>query len=198
MTKYVLNSGAVGDNPEKARSFFAEISDGLGDNPKLLIGFFAQKREDWESGFEVISERVKSYAPEGVTPELALAFPDSFQDQMKSSDAIYLPGGDDHLCQYWLRQLNVPKVWDGKVVGTNSATSHAMSKHFWTCDWRKCMDGLGILDIKFLAHFNSDFGASDPRGPIDWQKAHDELSGYGDSSLPIHALAEGDYIVIEQ
>lgn len=60
------------------------------------------------------------------------------------------------------------------------------------------MDGLGILPIKFLAHYKSDFGASDPRGPIDWEKAYDELSKYGDTSLPIHALEEGYFVIINQ
>jgi hypothetical protein len=33
--------------------------------------------------------------------------------------------------------------------------------------------------------------ADDPRGPIDWQKAYEELAAYDDTSLPIHALKEG-------
>jgi len=32
-------------------------------------------------------------------------------------------------------------------------------------------------------------------GTSDWQKAYYELSAYGDTSLPIHALKEGKFIV---
>jgi hypothetical protein len=73
-----------------------------------------------------------------------------------------------------------------------------LATHFWTCDWRLCLDGLGILPIKFIPHYESDFGADDPRGPIDWQKAYDELAVYGDTSLPIHALTESEFIVLEK
>jgi hypothetical protein len=59
------------------------------------------------------------------------------------------------------------------------------------------MDGLGILPMKFIAHYKSSYGGNDPRGPIDWDKAYSELSKYGDTSLPIHALEEGHFIVIK-
>lgn len=60
------------------------------------------------------------------------------------------------------------------------------------------MDGLGILPIKFIPHYTSDFGSGGSRGTVNWDNAYKELEEYGDKSLPIHALEEGDYIVIEQ
>lgn len=50
---------------------------------------------------------------------------------------------------------------------------------------------LGVLPIKFLAHFKSHYGDIDSRGPIDWDKAYRDLENYGDKSLPIFALEEG-------
>ena len=60
------------------------------------------------------------------------------------------------------------------------------------------MDGLGLLPIKFLAHYESGYGKDDPRGAIDWQQAYKELESYGDTSLPIYAPREGEFIVIEK
>jgi hypothetical protein len=100
--------------------------------------------------------------------------------------------------QYWLGKFDLPKIWDGKVIATSSASSHALSKQYWTCDWRKCNEGLGILPIKFLAHFKSEYGTSDPRGPIDWDKARKELEEFGDKSLQIYALEEGDFEIFEK
>ena len=60
------------------------------------------------------------------------------------------------------------------------------------------MDGLGILPVKFFSHYQSDYGNDNPRDPIDWQKGYEELKNYGDTSLPIHALKEGEFIVIEK
>ena len=126
-----------------------------------------------------------------------LAFPETFENQIALADAVYIHGGDVHLIQYWLRQFDLPAIWEGKVIATNSASSHALATHFWTCDWRQLMDGLGLLPIKFLAHFNSEYGNDDPRGPIDWEKAKKQLEEYGDTTLPVHALEEGTFVVIQ-
>ena len=197
MTKYVLNSGGMRDKPELSRQFFSEMLEGFGEKPKLLICFFASPREDWEEKYQQDIESIQTLVPDGVEPVFEMASPDTFVKQVKTADAIYIHGGDDHLLQYWLKQFDIPRIFEGKTIGTNSASSHALAKHFWTCDWRKCMNGLGVLPIKFLAHFKSDYGSEDPRGPIDWNKAYNELEKYGDTSLPIYALEEGHFVVLE-
>jgi hypothetical protein len=197
MTKYVLNSGGLKNNVEGAKLFFAEVLKGLGDNPKLLFCFFAEKRENWEQKFPTYVEGFKAWMPEGINPQFELAFPETFADQIANNDVLYMHGGDDHLIRYWLEQFNLPEIWKNKVVATNSASSDILSKSFWTCDWRQCKDGLGILPIKFIPHYDSDYGKDDPRGPIDWQKAYNELQEYGDKDLPIYALKEGEYKVFE-
>lgn len=56
--------------------------------------------------------------------------------------------------------------------------------------------GLSILPIKFLPHYKSSYGNEDSRGHIDWDKALQELKDYKED-FPIHALKEGEYVVIE-
>lgn len=197
MTKYVLNSGGMKNNISGAKKFVSELVTGFGTEPKILFCFFAEKRENWEEKFPQYVEGFRKWSPKGVAPKFELAFPDTFEEQIKSSDIVYLHGGDDHLLLYWLGQFNLPKIWEGKVVGTNSASTDAVSKHFWTCDWRELKDGLGILPIKAIAHFNSSYGENDPRGPVDWETAKKELAEYGDKSLPIYALEEGEFEVFE-
>ncbi len=198
MTKYILNSGGIGNSQDKGAKFFNEMLKGLSLSPKILICAFAQPREDWEEKFAEDVDYFNSIFNKDVRPILDLAFPDSFEKQVGESDAIYIHGGDDHLIQYWLKKFDLPKIWEGRVVATNSASSHALSQSFWTCDWRRCMEGLGILPIKFLAHFKSQYGSQDPRGSIDWDAAHSLLQKYGDNTLPIYALEEGEYKVIEK
>lgn len=60
------------------------------------------------------------------------------------------------------------------------------------------MDGLGILPMKFLAHYESSYGSDDARGPVDWRRGYEELKEYGDTTLRVHALKEGEFVVIEQ
>lgn len=197
MTKYILNSGAIKSNPQKASKFFDEVLKNLGNNPKILMCFFAILRENWEEKYEENLGILPGFFKKGVEAKFELAFPDTFVSQIKNCDVIYLHGGDDHLVQYWLKKFDLSKIWEGKVIATSSASSNALSKQFWTCDWRRNMEGLGILPIKFIAHFNSEYGLKDPRGPIDWNKAYKELEVYEDRNLPIYALEEGDYQVFE-
>lgn len=198
MTKYVLNSGGIRNNPGKAKEFFAEIVKGLGPKPKMLITQFSQPRENWELKFAEYESSMNDSMPDGVEAQFELAFPDQFEEQVKRSDIIYMNGGDDHLIRYWLEQYDLPKLWEGKVVAGSSAGSGVLVAHYWTCDWRKLGDGLGIVPIKFLPHYNSNYGTDDPyRGPVDWDKGLSELQKYGDTNLPVHALGEGEFVVVE-
>jgi hypothetical protein len=198
MTKYILNSGGIKRHLKLKKKFHQEIVKDIDSDPKFLLCNFAQGREYWESKFQGYSDTIAEDMPEGVKPSFELAMPDTFAEQCKRADVIYFHGGDDHLLQFWMKQFNLDEIFKNKVVATNSASSDMVATHHWTCDWRQCADGLGILPIKFIPHYKSDFGGDDPRGSIDWQKAYDELKAYGDTSLPIYALKEGEYIVMEK
>ena len=197
MTKYVLNSGGINNQPALKKQFHRELVKDLNTKPKFVLCDFAQAREYWEAKFPQYSAAIIEDMPEGIVPSIIMAMPDEFAEQCAAADIIYFHGGDDHLLQYWIRQFDVPNIFKNKVIATNSASSQMLSNSFWPCDWRECMEGLNILPIKFIAHYQSNFGANDPRGPIDWQKAYDELAVHGEASLPIHALKEGEYIVLE-
>jgi len=195
MTKYILNSGGIKNNIDEGKRFFAEAVKNLGNNPKVLLCLFAYPREYWEKKLEEVKQ--VSLYPDDINPIFELAFPDKFKDQIKNADVIYIYGGDDHLLRYWFNKYNIPKIWEGKVILTNSASSNFLSKYFWTSDWRQNMEGFGIFPIKFLPHFKSKYGDNDPRGPIDWDKAYDDLKSYKED-LPIYALKEGEFVVFEK
>ena len=198
MTKYVLNSGGIKNAPSLKREFHRELVKDLDENPKFLLCNFAQGREYWEVTFQSYSGAISEDLPYTLIPSFALAMPDTFITQCSEADIIYFHGGDDHLIQYWMRQFDLMELFKDKVVATNSASSNLLVTHYWTCDWRQCGDGLGILPIKLIPHYNSAFGGDDPRGSIDWEQAKRELEEYGDKSLPVYALEEGEYKVFEQ
>jgi peptidase E len=197
MTKYILNSGGIRKDEEKAKKFFAEVVHGLGSRPKILLCMFAVPREDWSEKYAKFTERELNFFPQGVDPIFSIAYPKTFAEQVKDTDIVYMFGGDTHLALFWLKQLNVPEVWEGKVVAASSATSMALSSYAWSCDWREPFAGLGIVPGVFIAHYGSDFGALDMRGPIDWNVAKKEVEALH-LNVPIHAVNEGDYIIFEQ
>jgi hypothetical protein len=198
MTKYVLNSGGAKHQPKLKKEFHQELIKGLGASPRFLLCNFAQGREYWEPKFQGYSDSIAEDMPESVRPSFELAMPGKFAQQCKRADVIYFHGGDDHLLKYWMQQFYIPDIFAAKVVATSSASSDMLAASYRTCDWRQCMDGFGILPIKFIPHYQSDFGHDDPRGPIDWQKAYDELRNYGDQTVPIHGLREGEFVVFER
>lgn len=182
------------NNPEGARSFFAALVKNAGARPNILLVLFAQPREVWEEKFPRYTEAYRKLLPAGIEVTFEMALPDKLAEQVKNADIIYCHGGDDHLAQYWFKKTNIVDLWQDKTVGVNSATTHALAAHFWTCDWRQCMDGLGVLPVKVIAHYGSSYGFNDPRGPIDWEESKVELAKYGDSKLPIYALKEGEFV----
>lgn len=198
MTKYVLNSGGIKNQPELKKKFHQELINGLDGTPKFLLCNFAQGREYWEIKFQGYSDAIVEDMPDGVIPTFTLAMPNDFIEQCRQANVIYFHGGDDHLLKYWMSQFDMVSMFKDKVVATNSASSNMLATHYWTCDWRQCGDGFGVAPIKFIPHYQSNFGNDDPRGPIDWQKAYDKLAAYGNTSLPIYALKEGEFIVREQ
>jgi peptidase S51-like protein len=198
MTKYVLNSGGAKHYPDLRKQWHQEIIKGLDDAPAFLLCNFAQGREYWERKFQEYTSGIAADMPDGIKPTYELAMPAKFAKQCSKADVIYIHGGDTHLLQYWMKPFDLPELFKDKVVATSSAGSALLVTSYWACDWRQCGDGLGIIPIKLIPHYQSNYGNDDPRGPIDWQHSYDELKKYGDDSLPIYALKEGEYAVFEQ
>lgn len=194
MTKYILNSGGIRKDDDKRLEYFKELV-GHQEEPKVLVCLFAMPREEWEVKYPEYKAWVLEVAP---SAEVLLAMPSKFEQQVEWSEGIYIHGGDDHLASYWLSKYELAKLFEGKTIAANSAGSISLSMHGWSADWRNCVDGMGLLPIKFIAHYKSDsYTSNDPRGPIDWEAAKDSLAAHGDADLPLHALEEGDYIVVE-
>lgn len=197
MTKYVVNSGGIRSDPAKAGMFFKEIVNGLGASPKVLLCQFAMSREYWEIKFTEDMNGFLQHMEPDVKPVFEMAMPAEFERQLDECDAIYMCGGDDHLMKYWLSRFDLKQLFAGKTVGTNSASSNAVSQSYWTCDWREVQIGLGLLPMKFISHYNSSFGDDDPRGPIDWPAAKVELEEHGNKDLRVLALEEASYEVFK-
>jgi len=122
--------------------------------------------------------------------EFELADPENFTEQVKWADAIYIRGGsaEDYVLDLFRKNSNWIKELDGKTLAGSSAGADIISKYYYDLDNLKFNEGLGLLPIKVLVHYQSDYNAPN----IDWDKSYEELKNYKED-LPITTLKEGEY-----
>lgn len=199
MIRFLLNSGGVYSTGDRGKKYINDALSDKGSNPKILICLFPLVFDDWFKRYDKYKVDIDELA-EDRHPIYDLAFPDTFATQCSWADVVIIHGGDDHLTMFWLQQFDLRSIWEGKTIAAQSASIDALSSSFWTCNWRRCFNGLGIVPLRFLTHYNSNWGLDDHRGPIDWQAARRELEQYGDVTHPVYALEEGEYIeyILEQ
>ncbi len=171
--------------------FCQELVRGFDEPVKILECLFARPREIWKKVFD----DAKIFYAEHLGDKkfiLELADKNKFSEQVKWADAIYLRGGDNEsdLIDLLKKNQDWQKELDGKTLAGSSAGADAMSKYFYDLDNLKLNEGLGILPIKVLVHYQSDYNSPN----IDWEKAYEELKNYKED-LPIVTLREGEFKV---
>ncbi|MDP3795391.1 MAG: Type 1 glutamine amidotransferase-like domain-containing protein [bacterium] len=190
MTKYIL----VGGHPYKAsdggRAFAENLTEGFPEPVKLLDCLFARPQADWENAYRQDQEFFQKHLP-GRTLVMALADVQQFRRQIQWAHTIYLRGGSTDTLRALLRQIGDWEVQlNGKTLAGSSAGADIIAKYYYGLDDLKLGDGLGLLPVKVLVHYRSDYNAPH----IDWEQAYRELKNYKED-LPILTLAEGQFMV---
>ena len=190
-TKFVLVGGFVWKGTNDGKDFCDEIVKDFDEPIKVVCAQFAQPKERWDKMFgddkEFISKNLS-----GKKHEIEIADPDKFIDQIKSSHIIYLKGGDPEKLTQLLQQTgNWTDQLKGKTLAGTSAGADIIAKYYYSLDDLKIKEGLGLLPIKVIVHYRSDYNAPN----IDWDKAYKELKEYKED-LPVVTLAEGEFKVL--
>ncbi|HSW79594.1 MAG TPA: Type 1 glutamine amidotransferase-like domain-containing protein [Candidatus Saccharimonadales bacterium] len=195
MTKYILHGGDIRNSSDEGKAFFTDMVDGLVLKPKVLMCFFAQPKSIWNDKYMEWRVRIAASVPR-YSVQFGMADLKDFKEQSEKYDVLFVYGGDASMLIEALRSLgNYREVLDRfKVVAGSSAGAIMLSKFGWDCNERKVVEGLGFVPAKVLVHFESEtYGKVDDRGPIDWQKAWDEMAAFDDPALPILELHEGEF-----
>lgn len=199
MTKYILHGGDIRNSYDEGKAFFTDMVDGLSLKPKVLLCFFAQPKSIWQDKYMEWRVRIAASVPK-FSIQFGLANQKDFKAQSEEYDALFVYGGDSTKLINEMKQLvNYREVLDKfKVVAGSSAGAIMLSKFAWDCDERKIVEGLSMVPAKVLVHYESEtYGKVDSRGPIDWQKAWNELAAFGDPAMPILELHEGEFETFE-
>ena len=192
MTKYILVGGYIQKVKDGGKSFCEELVKGFNfTRPvKILDCMFARPKESWEEKFQedqvLLSKYINNF-------RLELADASKFTGQVKASDVVFLRGGEtDILMEMLAESGDWVKYLDGKTVAGTSAGAMAISKYSYDIETLESKDYLGLLPVKVIPHFDSDYNAPN----VNWKKALQELKNYKED-LPTYPLKEGEFVVIK-
>ncbi|HVW23144.1 MAG TPA: hypothetical protein VHB51_01490 [Candidatus Saccharimonadales bacterium] len=197
MTKYVVHGGKVLAAGDQGRAYFETLTAGF-EKPRMLMCIFAQPEERWDEKYKYWTNHIDSVL--SVKPSYELAQPDTVIEQMARADIIWLYGGDVELLK-----ARVSKIPDFRqalskmpVVTGASAGALLLTKRVWSCDYRRIIDGLGLVPINTIVHYRSaDYSSNHPKVPIDWDQADRELRAAVGPDAEITPLPEGTFKVYE-
>lgn len=155
MTKYILHGGFTGKDNELNRTFFEEIGRDTPDGGTVLLVYFASKLEDSPNKFEKDRERIAKQS-HGKNLNFVLADKERFIEQLKQADAVYIRGGNTEKLLATLRSYpDLRPLVQGKTVAGSSAGAYALSKLSVSHDGKKLCEGLGILPLRVVCHYES-------------------------------------------
>ena len=137
-TKIVVGGGYDTRTDECSEDFFKELLKGLNGEIAVLIVVFAQPEEKHTEKFEKVVKQFQRNGP-GKNLKFKLAIHQTFEADLASSDVVYFYSGDTLI--------------KGKVIAGESAGTYLLSTKFYSKTIGGVCDGLGVLPIKTICHF---------------------------------------------
>ena len=187
MTKYILHGGTkkVDEVYIRDYEFLREMLKIDKAVINILLCYFAKDPARWP---DLLAEDQADFNKVSDGKELIFHVADEqlFADQLAGVDVLYLRGGDGHLIKNILSKTkNLPELFAGKIVGACSAGVNVLAKYYYDNDYNQIEDGLGILDIKSICHYDGSLA-----------EARDRLMLHAEK-LEMVCLPEDEYIIIE-
>jgi peptidase E len=186
MTKYILHGGAWQSTADY-KKFFSEMIKDLPSQANILCVYFAREKFMWDENFEEDKIKFLSVSRQkNFNFEMAVDKVNVFLEQIKTSDLIYIRGGDTHILQKFLEKIDHLEVfWQGKTVAGSSAGALVLSKYYYENDDDTFNKGLGILPIKVFCHYTKE--KSDKL---------EELKKIREDVKQIYAISEEEFFII--
>lgn len=157
-TKFILHGGfKPGQVEEDNSKFYSEILKDAPEKVKILLVCFAKDIERVPSATtKVMAEFNKSKWQKENTFEIASE--ESFVEQLKSADIVYLHGGRTlKLLDTLKRFPSLKELFIGKIVAGESAGANVLAKFCYSPNADEVIEGLGILPIKIIPHYLKEY-----------------------------------------
>ena len=187
-TKYILIGGQIHKAQDGGLSFCEELIKGINHRPiKILDCLFAREKDDWSDRFDKDRNFFFSNSPDF---ELELASPENFIEQIRNNHVVLFQGG---VPRKLISMLDTAGNWlkeaQGKVLVGSSGGADTLCKYYGVGRTGNVREGLGLLPIKFIPHWKSDYGEG---LDINWDSLFEKLKSYKED-LEIVVLSEGEY-----
>ena len=155
-TTFILHGGESSRNTQANRDFFTRIIQTENkDRLNILCVYFARPTYRWEESFEedcAIFHELHSRKKLNFT--LATLDIKTFNQQILKSDILFMNGGLQGCLKETLEDLDSFRdSIRGKVVVGISAGANILSKYYWSSVAQSVREGIGILPIKLLCHY---------------------------------------------
>ncbi|MDO8560797.1 MAG: Type 1 glutamine amidotransferase-like domain-containing protein [bacterium] len=156
MIKFILHGGYTSDSNPLNAKFFAEITKDIPNNSTVLLIYFSRKKEECERLFAQDKAALIKNS-EGKRLNYTIALEENFIEQLKGASAIYMRGGETQQLFDTLKKYpNFSEEILGKTVAGSSAGAYVLSKWFYSNSADDIFEGLAILPVKVIAHYNGE------------------------------------------
>jgi hypothetical protein len=156
MTTYILHGGFSKIRNESNDRLYKTIAESVSEGGIVLCTYFSvidveKIPERFEGQKQYLIEQ-----SEGKEFRCELAVKESFLEQVAAADAVILNGGSTNQLLEALRQYpELKTVFEGKMIVGSSAGAYALSAYNYDKSHKRMRDGLGLLEIKTVCHFES-------------------------------------------
>jgi peptidase E len=195
-SKFILTGGFSEKALDGGMGYCLEATKGIKGSINILECTFSLPIDKWENVVEKDKILFSKWVPDREIV-FSIASPDEFIDQISNTDILILRGGSTQLLLEVLKKVDgFRKSLINKVVVGQSAGAYVLAKKFLQVSYSGKIslgDGLGILPIKVVAHYRSDFYPKKFGEKFSWEKV-DCLLSQDDDSLEIVKLKEGEFL----
>ena len=186
-----MGGGSPQSASDEGVAFCEEIVAGFSEPVKILDCLFARSPEKWERAFSEDKEFFTRCLP-NTNFEMQLADSNQFSEQIRLNDVLYIRGGTTLTLLNALKKIDRwQTLLEGKTIVGLSAGTNVLSRYYYGLDSLKIEEGLGLVPVKVIAHWRSNYNAPN----VDWDKTYLDLESHKEN-LRLIALAEGEFTVI--
>lgn len=182
------------------QAFCSTVIKGLPEPIKILECFFGLSENTWNTALTKDRELFSRNLPKQFI-EFSVALPNTFVEQIKCADVVYLRGGDT------AKLFDCLKVIEGwqealkdKIIVGSSAGAYVLSEFYvHKADLPELRKGVALAPVKIVSHYRSNYYHGDDRetSSLYWDEVDKLLAGHR-SDCKLVELREGEFLVMEK